>query len=177
MDLEKKITRYHAKQEKKKLARHARLKQKHRKGFKGHEARAAKWALKWQRRSAGSGIVAPRLPLVEETSEKVKEEIKKPVKIKEEGIKPVSVKLKEVKKKTKKLVEEVKELVKSRSKAPIKEKPKTEKPKKKKPVETTTIVGSFTEVSMPKAKRKEGSDWSAKRFKELEEKLKKLRRF
>ncbi|MDP2974384.1 MAG: hypothetical protein Q8N60_05005 [Candidatus Diapherotrites archaeon] len=61
---------------------------------------------------------------------------------------------------------------------PIEEKPKIEKvEKEKKPVETTSLIGDFTEISMPKIKEEEEHDWSAKRFKELEEKLKKLRRF
>ena len=54
--------------------------------------------------------------------------------------------------------------------------PKIEEQKEAEPVEkkTTILSGSFTDISIP---HKKGLDLSAGRFKELEEKLKKLRRF
>jgi len=126
--------------------------------------------------------------------EKVREEIRKPIKALREELKKkieevsatkAELKRKKIKKRgrpKKEVVEPVKraeELVAAILKEPLpEEKPKVEKVEEEKMlVETAILTGFHTEISMPKTKEGVKLNWSTKRFMELEEKLKKLRRF
>lgn len=142
--------------------------------------------------------------LAKEIGEKVREEIRKPIRAFEKklnkkieeisavkaGLRPKkkSVKRKKpalkprageeiVKPPEKELVTAILEEKPMPKAEPAKEIPKIEKSEEKKPVETETLSGIFTDISMPKTKEEKEFDWSAKRFKELEEKLQRLRRF
>lgn len=157
--------------------------------------------LGFKRKAVAGKKSAPAL--AKEIGEKVKEEIRKPIKAFEkklnkkiEEISAVKAELRLKKKRVKRKKpalkpragEEIvkppeKELVTAILEEPLlkaelaKENPKIEKPEEKKPVEIETLSGIFTDISMPKTKEEKEFDWSAKRFKELEEKLQRLRRF
>lgn len=114
-------------------------------------------------------------PILEKifTKKKVKKQVpkKKLMKVKAlekkvEETKPM-LKVEEI---IKAITTELKPKVKKKVVAPV-------KMVEKKPVEIMTITGPCTDISMPKIKEESEMDWSARRFYELEERLKKLRRF
>lgn len=134
----------------------------------------------------------PLLVPEKKTTKNIREEIRNPIKVwgeelrrKIEGISTAGAgsRAKKIKKggrpRKKEFIRPIEKELNALLKEPLPEKkPKTEKNEgDKKPVETVTLVGQFTEISMPKTRSGKGLDWSAKRFKELEEKLKELRRF
>lgn len=93
----------------------------------------------------------------------IQETVKKSAEIKKESSFPLVESVKENEELVKEILEEIK---------PVEEKKAEEKTEIKK------FVGHSTEISIPKPKESKGKhDWSAQRFKELDEKLKKLRRF